>query len=1060
MPAAAPLGTGSPKPAPAAPEGEDVADIHQRLDAITRQIEQLSKPAAQDVLAREQGVARQLNDAISRLDARLSQISRTPPAMPNPLSMRARQAALYPGAYRDSPPLSPTSLDATVAEIAARQNELESAARRHVPPRLAQGQVLHSQPLPSPKVDFSSLENHLVKITGQIEALKRPEAEEQITTSLRHELAQIGQAITEAVPRRAIESLESEIRSLHSRIDETRGSATDATALAGVERTLVEIRQVLASLTPAEQLIGFDKAIRGLDAKLELMLRSRDDPSLKDKLDAALGALRSIVANVASNEALAQLADDVRLLSVKVDQIGGTNGNDKFFTLLENRISALATAMENRTPPIDNERLESAIRALSERFDNMRVGTDQAATLAHLEQRISYVLERLESSSAPRNQELSRVEGGLQDILQYLERQQAQLASLSDRGGSAVVELVKRELSDLRHSRAETDRQTQTSIEAVNNALGHMVGRLRSIEDDLHSAHSTPARAAGPSAPRFERNDSASAAGQSQTAQSQVAQSHVAQSNVAQPQAAQSQIAQSHVTQSHVTQSHMAQSNVAQPSVAKSNVAQPHGPPSPSLPPPPFHAIAEVLEPHASKAPAVITHNLPPDHPLEPGTRPGGRPVSPSERIAASENALSELALGPVEPISSSNFIAAARRAAQVAAAQSETPARNTRGERGNFKPATRASVPDDDAPPENEEGGTSATSKIRSLLIGTSVVAVLLGFKLTMSLLESGSPPPAIDSVASFPAPQTQSLADNRPRAIGDQLALAMTAPAPAASAPLLRNGSAAAAPGDITGAIVPADASRPDMLRSEPAENLPDAIGGPLLRHAAQQGDASAAYEVGVRFAEGKGVSVNYSEAAKWYERAARAGLAPASFRLGALYEKGLGVGRDLDQARANYVRAAERGNAKAMHNIAVLDAEGGSSRNPDYKGSAQWFRKAAEHGLADSQFNLGILYARGIGVEANLAESYKWFSLAAAQGDADATAKRDDIAKRLDPQSLAAAKLAIQTFTVEPQPDDAVSVPAPVGGWDTTQSQLPARAPDAVQVQRGSRQASPAR
>ena len=73
--------------------------------------------------------------------------------------------------------------------------------------------------------------------------------------------------------------------------------------------------------------------------------------------------------------------------------------------------------------------------------------------------------------------------------------------------------------------------------------------------------------------------------------------------------------------------------------------------------------------------------------------------------------------------------------------------------------------------------------------------------------------------------------------------------------------------------------------------------------------------------------------------------------------------------------------------------------AARAPNYKSAAQWFRKAADRGVADSQFNLGILYARGIGVEQNLAESFKWFSLAAAQGDADAGHKRDDIAKRLD-------------------------------------------------------------
>ena len=198
-----------------------------------------------------------------------------------------------------------------------------------------------------------------------------------------------------------------------------------------------------------------------------------------------------------------------------------------------------------------------------------------------------------------------------------------------------------------------------------------------------------------------------------------------------------------------------------------------------------------------------------------------------------------------------------------------------------------------------------------------------------------------------------------------------------------------------------------------------------------------------MGARFAEGRGVPQNLDEAVKWYDRAAQAGIVPAIFRLGTFYEKGLGVKKDVDIARRYYEQAAERGNAKAMHNIAVLDADGGG-KAADYKSAAQWFRKAAEHGVADSQFNLGILYARGIGVEQNLAESFKWFSLAAAQGDADAAQKRDDIAKRLDAQSLAAARLAIQTFMAEPQPDDAVNVATPPGGWDSAPPQASATKP----------------
>jgi localization factor PodJL len=83
----------------------------------------------------------------------------------------------------------------------------------------------------------------------------------------------------------------------------------------------------------------------------------------------------------------------------------------------------------------------------------------------------------------------------------------------------------------------------------------------------------------------------------------------------------------------------------------------------------------------------------------------------------------------------------------------------------------------------------------------------------------------------------------------------------------------------------------------------------------------------------------------------------------------------------------------------------------------------------------------------VEQNLAESFKWFSLAAAQGDSDSAHKRDDIAKRLDAQSLAAAKLAIQTFTPEPQPDDAINAATPPGGWDSAPAAPAAAAKPAV-------------
>jgi localization factor PodJL len=255
-----------------------------------------------------------------------------------------------------------------------------------------------------------------------------------------------------------------------------------------------------------------------------------------------------------------------------------------------------------------------------------------------------------------------------------------------------------------------------------------------------------------------------------------------------------------------------------------------------------------------------------------------------------------------------------------------------------------------------------------------------------------------------------------------------------------------------DVTGAI-PRKPVAPKPVSPQSGAAIPDTLPpsiSPTLRTAALASEPGAAYELGARYAEGRGVPQNWYEAARWFQRAADVGFAPAQFRLASLHEKGEGVSKDMQAARRLYLAAAEKGHAKAMHNLAVLYAEGIDGK-PDYKIAAEWFRKAAMYGVTDSQFNLAILYARGIGVQSNLAESYRWFALAAASGDTDATKKRDEVAARLDQQALTAAKLAAQSFTPEREPDEAISLKAPPGGWDHVPAQpvKPRRAAAAATV-----------
>lgn len=81
-----------------------------------------------------------------------------------------------------------------------------------------------------------------------------------------------------------------------------------------------------------------------------------------------------------------------------------------------------------------------------------------------------------------------------------------------------------------------------------------------------------------------------------------------------------------------------------------------------------------------------------------------------------------------------------------------------------------------------------------------------------------------------------------------------------------------------------------------------------------AAEQGNANAAFNLGVAYSNGAGVQQNIQEAARWFRRAAAAGVINAQFNLGLLYERGEGVPQSLVEAYAWYAAAAARGDQGA--------------------------------------------------------------------------------------------------------------------------------------------------
>jgi TPR repeat protein len=199
-----------------------------------------------------------------------------------------------------------------------------------------------------------------------------------------------------------------------------------------------------------------------------------------------------------------------------------------------------------------------------------------------------------------------------------------------------------------------------------------------------------------------------------------------------------------------------------------------------------------------------------------------------------------------------------------------------------------------------------------------------------------------------------------------------------------------------------------------------------------------------LGALYETGQGVEQNYAEAIVWYTEAAEQGYARAQFYLGRMFEQGLGVEKDIAQASIWYSKAVALGHVKAQEKLAKVKSElsktnektieekqeiadqvgddevkfvtdvkakdkeeaeqfktkddsqyflgmlylnGENGSEMDAEEAAYWFNRAAENGNIEAQYNLGLLYLKGEGVEKDPQKGIRLLQKAASAGSSDA-------------------------------------------------------------------------
>lgn len=919
-----------------------------------------------------------------------AQLNRVETKLNNLLAAVAAAAEAQPqGRARPAPgreiPARRLSLGAAIAEVSRRQEELESALNQ---PREARPRA----------TSLAGLQNDIAGLAAKLDAMQRDQAARPPLPPvcnldlLRDEIAAMSAALRDVASRGSVATVEAAIRGLSQKIEDSRSDGMKDAVLRPMEELVAELRQSLAEIDPRMTIRGLEGELKKLSTKIDDLGRAGVDPAAFGNIQAQTREIRDLL-----SAAIAR--------PMPVERI-------------ERQVADLAKSL-NRRQEIDAYDDLSSAAPLSEPSNS-----------ASIEAQLKYIAAKVdESLSAARDQTPYRdLSDRIDSVHQGLSARIADMERTAIPDTSALEELV-RSLSD-KIERATAPQADQRSIEALEQQISALAQRIE--QSSANVSLGSLERAISELFGEFERSRMASLEVAEETARSAVREALAGMPPAsAEQQRLTEEIGDLRAKQQQADQRTLSTLNAVHETLEKvverlsSVEAEMNGPGGADVyasgPPPVFAPARDPQPPRNPPAPPPFAEprgNRPEpsarlpggteDYLIEPGRGfPGRRePGDTGGQAPASQSR------PPEAPTSRSDFIAAARRAAQ--AAQRESAAMAAR-------PLATAE--------SGAEGGLLQTTRgliahyRRPVVLSLAAIFVAVGAYAVLKSLGhpsakvSAIAPPAIASVA--PKKTVASL--TLPKAS------ATTASAASVDDSVLSPNSIVASP-PVPPSVAPTTAKKVDPIVTGSIPRKTQALAREMsmadLRSAARGGDARAQFALAVEYTDGHLLPRDLKIAAQWYEKAAAQGLAPAQYRLASFYEKGLGVDRDMSRAQRLYQEAAEQGNIRSMHNLAVLAADGGASGRPDYATAAHWFKRAAECGVRDSQYNYAVLLARGMGVSQDFISSYVWFAIAAKQGDQDSASKRDDVGARLSARQLVTAKAMVDAFrphTASPAAND---------------------------------------
>jgi TPR repeat protein len=157
------------------------------------------------------------------------------------------------------------------------------------------------------------------------------------------------------------------------------------------------------------------------------------------------------------------------------------------------------------------------------------------------------------------------------------------------------------------------------------------------------------------------------------------------------------------------------------------------------------------------------------------------------------------------------------------------------------------------------------------------------------------------------------------------------------------------------------------------------------PILKQAAELGNAESQYNLGYCYQAGIGVEQNSEKAIEWYSKSAEKGWNDGLYAMMMAYGSGNGIQQDFNKAFSFALKCAENGDGTCMFNVINCYKEGmGTDKDIDKMlewairlGKLQNPENLQKSGyITSSRLNLAYMYRDGTDVEQDNFISYQWF------------------------------------------------------------------------------------